>query len=343
MQTFQHLVRASSVLLFLVCGLSVCRSQTIGTDLGPNQAVLEPSVVASSPSAAAADKTSQFSNNKPDSSAVNESAGRLQFFGDRPVYEGMADSPIFTAQDSPSVRERLSIMQRILTDHHNYYSPESLTMLGAGLVVGGAMANSSIDSGIQRHFQSSIRSANSDDWFEGLHASKELGNGKYTLPVLAGSWAVGELFPDSPIAHTTGIWGERSLRGILVGAPPLLALQQLTGGSRPTETHEGPEWHPLTDNNGISGHSFMGSLPFITAAKMTESRSLKATYYAASTIVPLSRMNDNAHYPSQVALGWWMAYLAASAVDATDHPDSRWKFYPYSTGDSSGILAEFKY
>jgi hypothetical protein len=45
----------------------------------------------------------------------------------------------------------------------------------------------------------------------------------------------------------------------------------------------------------------MGSLPFITAAKMTENRGYKVLFYAGSAIAPLSRVNDNAHYPSQVA------------------------------------------
>ncbi len=232
---------------------------------------------------------------------------------------------------------------RLWADQLNFYSPESLTLLGGGLIVGGAMANTSIDQQIHSHFQSSVRGATSDDWFETLHGSKELGNGKYTLPVFAAAWAVGELLPDSEIAEIGGRWGDRSLRGFLVGAPPLIVLQQFTGGSRPTEIAEGSEWHPLHDNNGISGHSFMGSLPFITAAKMTNNRGLKWIYYAGSTIAPLSRVNDNAHYPSQVALGWWMAYLAASAIQATDNPNSRWQFYPYSTSDSSGVIAEFKY
>lgn len=232
---------------------------------------------------------------------------------------------------------------RLWADQLNFYSPESLTLLGSGLIVGGAMANTSIDQQIHSHFQSSVRGATSDDWFETLHGSKELGNGKYTLPVFAAAWAVGEILPDSEIAAIGGRWGDRSLRGFLVGAPSLIVLQQFTGGSRPTEITEGSEWHPLRDNNGISGHSFMGSLPFITAAKMTNNQGLKLMYFAVSTLAPLSRVNDNAHYPSQVALGWWMAYLAASAIETTDNPNSRWHFYPYSTSDSSGVLAEFKY
>ncbi len=239
--------------------------------------------------------------------------------------------------------DKLPLFARILTDHQNFYSPESLTLLGAGLVVGGAMANSSADQSLQHAAQSAVRNANSDDWFESLHGSKEVGDGVYTLPIFASAWAVGEVIPDSKIAKTSGLWGERSLRGFLVGAPPLIALQQLTGGSRPTETGENSEWHPFQDNNGISGHSFMGALPFITAAKMSDRPVFKAGFYAASTIAPLSRVNDNAHYPSQVALGWWMAYLAASAVQATDQPDTRWRFYPYASGQGTGILAEYKF
>ena len=241
-------------------------------------------------------------------------------------------------QDRPT-----SLIGRMWDDQKYFYSAESLTLLGGGLIVGGAMANSSIDDGIHRHFQSSVRGATSDDWFESLHASKELGNGMYTLPVFATAWAAGELFPDNALVETSGRWGERSLRGFVVGAPPLIIMQQLTGGSRPTETDENSEWHPFRDNNGISGHAFMGSLPFITAAKMTDNRGYKVLFYAGSAIAPLSRVNDNAHYPSQVALGWWMAYLAASAIDATDNPNARWRFYPYSTGDGSGMMAEFRY
>lgn len=236
-----------------------------------------------------------------------------------------------------------SLIGRLWDDQENFYSPESLTLLGSGLVVGGAMANTSIDEGIQKHFQSSVRGATSDDWFESLHASKELGNGVYTLPIFATTWAAGELFPENEIIAKGGLWGERSIRGFMVGAPPLMVMQQLTGGSRPTETNESSEWHPLRDNNGISGHAFMGSLPFITAARMTDNRAYKMLFYAGSAVAPLSRVNDNAHYPSQVALGWWMAYLAASAIDASDNPSARWKFYPYTDANGSGMLAELRF
>lgn len=251
--------------------------------------------------------------------------------------------PLNTMDGLQEESESGSIWERLWSDQKNFYSAESLSLLGGGVLIGGAMANSSIDEGIQRHFQSSVRGATSDEWFESLHASKELGNGMYTLPVFASAWAAGELLPDNRFAETSGRWGERSLRGFVAGAPPLIALQQLTGGSRPMESSSSSNWQPFQDVNGVSGHSFMGSLPFITAAKMTDNLAYKSLFYAGSAIAPLSRVNDNAHYPSQVALGWWMAYLAASAVNATDNPQSKWRFYPYFSGDGTGVMAEMRF
>ncbi len=240
--------------------------------------------------------------------------------------------------------EQSTLWHRVMDDHRNYYGMKSLRMLAGGFLAGAAIANTQLDHEIQDHFQSSVRGATSDEWFEFLHANKELGNGIYTLPVFAGAWALGEYFHDSPPLAVSSEWGERSLRSFLVGAPPLILAQKLTGGSRPIEDGvDSSHWSPWADNNGVSGHAFMSSLPFINAAKMTENRWLKTTYYAGSLLGPLSRVNDDAHYPSQVALGWWMAFVAASAVDRTQFADGRLQLYPMATSDGYGALFEFTY
>lgn len=235
------------------------------------------------------------------------------------------------------------LLSNVASDHQNFYSPESMLMLGSGFLAGGVVANTSIDDAIQRHFQASILGAESDEWYHSFHASKELGNGLYTLPVFAGAWLGGELLPESEISSKVSRWGERSLRGFAVGAPPVLALQLLIGGSRPGESTHASRWEPLGDNNGVSGHSFMGALPFITAAKLSDSRPQKVAWYSASLLAPLSRANDNAHYPSQVALGWWMAYLAATAVDTTHHSEHVWGISPYVRGDATGLVGECRF
>lgn len=84
---------------------------------------------------------------------------------------------------SLAVSEQTSIWHSLLQDQKNFYSPDSLALLSGGFIVGGLMANTVLDRTFNRHFQQSVRRASSDEWFEKLHASKELGNGRYSLPV----------------------------------------------------------------------------------------------------------------------------------------------------------------
>ena len=92
----------------------------------------------------------------------------------------------------------------------------------------------------------------------------------------------------------------------------------------------------------MSGHAFMGAIPFLSAAKMTEDPYLKATFYVASTLPGLSRITDDDHYPSQVLLGWWIAYLAASAVDEVNISRSHVSIFPMMIPDGAGVGIEFR-
>lgn len=241
------------------------------------------------------------------------------------------------------IRREQPHLARLWSDQQNFYSSESLVGLATLFGAGAIMANTQADQQLQNHFQSSVRGATSDEWFEFLHANKELGNGVYVLPVMGVAWIADEYFTSSPYLDGAGLWGERSIRAFLVGAPPLLLMQQVTGGSRPTETFEDSEWHPLHDNNGVSGHAFMSSLPFITAAKMTENPWEKGFWYFASTLGPLSRVNDNAHYPSQVGLGWGLAFLAATAVAQSDTGRRPFRILPHAPSGDNGFALQFQW
>lgn len=117
----------------------------------------------------------------------------------------------------------------------------------------------------------------------------------------------------------------------------------MTGGSRPEETDYGSAWRFWRDGNGVSGHSFMSAFLFINAAKMTKNRWLRATFYAGSLLGPLSRVNDNAHYPSQAALGWWFAFVASSAIDTTASAHASLPVHPYFDGDAVGGMIQIRY
>ena len=205
------------------------------------------------------------------------------------------------------------LMKDVLADHRNFYSGVNLGKLAIGLGVAGILANTSADGRIQDWYRESLRSEATED-LSGM--IKPLGNGRIALPVYLGVFILGELTDHTSVGATAGLWAGRSLRTFLVGAPPVLFLQRALGGSRPVE--DDFHWRPFEDDNGVSGHSFVGAIPFLSAAKMADNRYLKFLWYSASTLCGLSRINDDAHYFSQSALGWWMAYLASSSVDRAE-------------------------
>jgi len=235
----------------------------------------------------------------------------------------------------------LSLFERLTKDQLRFYSAESTIPLALVFGTGAIVANTQLDNQIQTQFRTSIDGASSDHWFDMLKASKELGNGYYALPVFGAAWLANEWIGGSPAFETIGTWGERSMRGFLVGGGPMIAGQYLTGGARPNELGKGSHWNPLQDNNGVSGHAFVSALPFITAAKMTDNPYAKLAFYSGSALGPLSRMNDEAHYASQIGIGWCIAYLSASAVDHTKSDRQGWSLKPLPTDAGSGLAAEY--
>ncbi len=228
-------------------------------------------------------------------------------------------APLEMALEDPDP-ESLTLLQSIVSDHGSFYSRESLGLMFVGLGAGAVLANTNADDFISRDFyQESIRNASTDEYFEAIHNMKLFGEGKYGLPIYALAAGGGWLLSENEYLDAPGEWGERSLRTVLVGGPPMLLMQWVVGGSRPGEAHSGSHWEPFQDNNGVSGHAFMGAIPFLNAANMTDNRWLRAGCYLGSGMAGLSRINDDSHYTSQAVLGWWMAYLAARSVDNTQN------------------------
>ena len=219
-------------------------------------------------------------------------------------------------------------------DYMNFYSWGNLGMLGGGFVVGGIIANSSIDGDINEWYTNDVKSADTDDISEVV---KEFGNGLITLPLFIGAGALSAFSEDSAVCEVVGEWGQKSLRAVLVGAPPMLALSIVTGGSRPSDEEGDSKWQPFKDGNGVSGHSFMGAVPFITAAKMADDPGLKVLFYAGSALCGISRINDGDHYFSQSLLGWWIAYLSASSVDKTRNGGRIAGMTPIIMNDCTGV------
>lgn len=230
----------------------------------------------------------------------------------------------------------------ILEDYSQFYSLKGLTWLVAGLGVGALMANTAFDEHLVRHtFEENVILAPTHEYAELLGRPKFFGEGQYTIPIYAIAALSEPLIEDLPLGEATAEWGQRSFRTLVVGAPPMLALQVLTGASRPGESSSTSYWKPLDDSNGVSGHSFMGAVPFLSAAKMCDNIWLKSGLYVASTLPAWSRVNDDDHYFSQAFLGWWLAYIAASAVDHSHDPERHHHYVVYPEGD--GVVVGLEY
>lgn len=199
-------------------------------------------------------------------------------------------------------------LSNIRDDYKNFYlSRDSLIQLGIGIGCAGLLANTSMDSDIQQFYQNNVRSDVTNDLSKILRVP---GDVFITMPVLLGTYLI---FNKSP----AGEWAQKSLRAIVVGTPAGLFIQRVTGASRPSEGDS--KWRHFDDANGLSGHSFIGAIPFITAAKMTENPYMKGVLYGLSVLPGLSRINDNKHYFSQTLLGWYLAFLSCNVIEKTNN------------------------
>ena len=230
----------------------------------------------------------------------------------------------------------------LLSDTEFFYSRESMSQLGAVLLVAAVFANTSIDENFRSWLmEQKATEPDVDCWF------REFGNGSYLLGATAAAWTISHCArkrwgATAPAAVAMGDWSDQVFRSYIVGGPSLLAIQYLTGASRPLESPDGSKWNPFNDNNGASGHTFVGALPFLVAAKMAKRPLAKAALVAGSGLAGYGRLCDDGHYLSQVMLGWTVAYLAVEATTATNQASTKYRLVPLDLRGAYGLGIEIR-
>jgi len=208
--------------------------------------------------------------------------------------------------------------ETVTTDLKNFYlDRENLTRLGIGVAGAAVFANTNMDMYIRNKYQDDLRSHKTDEATRIFNIS---GTALVlvTVPVYIGTYGAGVLLHNPTMEE----WAQKSLRATVVGGPALVFLATATGGDRPTEGNS--HWKPFQNFHGVSGHAYIGAVPFITAANISENPYQKAIFYGLSTFTGLSRINDDKHYFSQAALGWYLAYLSCAVVEkGTDRQEGR--------------------
>ena len=250
---------------------------------------------------------------------------------DRPAAEGRTVPYSFQTHFGQILAET---REDVLHDYSNYYRLNTLGQFALILAQAAVFANSDYDADVGNWYQTHIRSKATNDASNFL---RPLGNGYYTIPFYVSAKFLGECLEDEPGMSLLGQFGDRTTRALLVGGPPFLALQYLTGGGRPSIYADESYWRPFRGSHGASGHAFMGAVPFLTMAGMTDDPLAKCFFYACSPWTGFTRINDNVHYMSQVWLGWWMAFLATESVYDSEKQKGPVTITPLCTPEMTGV------
>ena len=229
--------------------------------------------------------------------------------------------------------------QTVKDDYRAFYSRDRLIHMGLAFGAGAIVANTHMDQAFQKWYQTDIRSNTTDDIASGV---KNFGEWQYLIPASFGAAVLGNFIDSEQYQSSIGRWGARSARAYILGTPLLLLTQALTGASRPGDGR-GSNWRPFDNTHGVSGHSFVGAVPFLTIAKMNDDNPwVKYLFYGASTLTALSRVNDNAHYLSQAALGWYLAWEATDTVADRDK-SKKLAFTPMPVKDGYGMYVSMQW
>lgn len=277
-------------------------------------------------------------------------------------YGKQASSVSFFSRPSAGwCRDRLKYgVTRIVSDYRNLYNGHNL--LNFGVALGGAaiLANTSMDRDFRNWFlresDAKVSRYGTPDGHGNVTkfswTAKGLGE-----PYIVGLFAVSALgyclTEDSDLGRGQPLFGEyvmRTTRAYLAGFPALFLGQYTLGAGRPTrgafrENKGESNWHFFNgDMAGMSGHAFIGAMPFITAAQMTDNYWLKGVFYTCSTFSAWSRLYWDAHYLSQVFLGWYVAYLSVRAVSKTEGTrlPKGLTVFPVCDGDGVGFGVSFR-
>lgn len=227
------------------------------------------------------------------------------------------------------------LYESLKSDYSEFYQSNHNNRMFKVFAAGALMANSDIDQEFQDNYQDNIRSASTDDLSK---TAKLFGEGKLLIPIsiLAMTLGNGSSLPISE-------WGNKTLRSFLTGAPGMLLMQRATGGSRPYD-NGGSDWEPFEDSNGVSGHAFIGSIPFIVLAEINAQDPLiYYSAYALSGLAAWSRMNDDDHYLSQSILGWYFGYESAQAILNPRSKNTAWTKSPMLTENGIGVSFNYQW
>ena len=258
------------------------------------------------------------------------------------IYVSVSTQQPALAAEEPANNSFSLIGETVANDYKTFYAGDRLLRMGIVFGAAGIAANTNIDMSIRNWYQDKVRNAQTNSWSSSTATDLEFdakffGEGKYLVPIALLSASVNLIDSDTAV----GNWGAYASRAYITGLPAMWFMQSATGATRPGDRPEGSSWTtPFGHSNGISGHAFVGAVPFLTIAYMNpDNKFIKYPAYVASAAAAWSRVNDDKHFPSQVVLGWYMAWEAVDAVFESSEKKKGLAVTPMVGLDGFGLMA----
>lgn len=176
--------------------------------------------------------------------------------------------------------------------------------------------------------------------------TKPFGNGMYTLPPLGAFYLYGYFLKDDRARKVSLLSLESFvISGIFTQAVKFLGQRHRPGSGASQNTWDGPGF----SNSNLSfpsGHSSSAfAIGTVIASEYKDNLLIPPLSYGISTLTALSRVNDNAHWVSDVFLGSAIGYFTAKAIVALhrNNKNKKLTFLPISNGKKSLALMVYKF
>lgn len=211
--------------------------------------------------------------------------------------------------------------------------------LKASLVVGVTLGLYAFDKDINEWIQDN----RNDDIAE---FAEHFGDGKKVLPPLVLFYAVGHIANNNKVKRTVLITIENVvITGVFTQLMKFTFHRHRPSTGDPYDSWDGPGF--TTDNQAFpSGHASLAfSIATPIATEYKDNIIIPPLAYGLASLVAWSRMNDNAHWASDVFMGASLGYFTGKAICRLheDEKYSRFTIQPVLDQTGSSVILSYKF
>lgn len=211
------------------------------------------------------------------------------------------------------------------------------------LVGAGAAGIMLLDSTFKDFAQDDLRGSVTDniaDW------TRPFGDSKILFPMTAGGYLVGAVTGSRRLAAASLL----GLQSLSIAAGMTEGIKRLAGRTRPNKTDNQWDFQGLSgsDKSFVSGHATHAfAVATVFALEYRDSYVVPPLAYGLATLAAYSRVNDNKHWVSDVALGAGVGFLIGvlthrlSPFRASNNQNI--SVLPLTSGDAKGISVALKF